>query len=825
MLFRNYLKSAVRNLVGHKLFSVINIFGLAIGIAAVMLITLFVRDELSYDTFWEHADNIYRPQFTGAVPGMEVVRFVSSPLIIRDAFMKEFPQVTHSARIMQNYPTLRIQDNFFQETVQLVDPEITDIFDFKVISGDLDIALANNSGLIISQTGAIKYFGEENPIGKSISINFERFERDYQVAAIIEDIPTNSMLELNMMVPLVEADYKDTGMLTNWLALSNYFYYRVADGTNIKDINDQMPAFIDRNVIAFENIPNTETSDIIQLKSVNIQDIHLKAVGEGEMRPKGSMTTVIIFSAVSLLILIIASINFMNLSTARASIRAKEVSMRKVLGATRKHLIVQFLGESVLLTLIALLLATLIVEISLPIYNEILTKDLAINYTSPDIMQIFILATLIGLTAGIYPAFFLSSFRPAHILKANKSIETKSSTNLRSALVIMQFAISITLFVSTAVVYGQMQYAQNRDLGYTKENLLIIETGNREAVKAKKDMLLNEFRRLPNVVSVSTSFLRPGRNGESITSLRTADMEREETTIINNTTVGYEFFKTYNIPLLAGREYDENRADVMPSNDDIRAGRGNRGAIILNESGLRRFGLGTPEEAIGKFLYQNIGEPDEPFQREYEIIGVIPDVNFDSLKKEVRAEIFRLNPDNFGLFSIRFNGDPAIIVENIQTIWQRELPSVEFEYEHVIDRLINQYKQEQGQMTMFAAFSALAIFIACLGLFGLASFTAERRTKEIGIRKVFGAEVFQVVKLLVWQFSKPVLIANIIAWPVAYLAMTLWLENFAYRIDNMIIIALCLIASLAALLIAWATVAGNSFAVARRNPIKALRYE
>ncbi|MBL4603970.1 MAG: ABC transporter permease [Emcibacteraceae bacterium] len=803
----------------------INILGLAIGLTAVMLITLFVRDELSYDNFWKNADNIYRPGFTGAVPGLEVVKFTTMPTIMRDAFMKDFPQVTHATRITRHYPTIRVEDISFQDSVRLIDADIINIFDFNIIKGDPEVTLSNTNGLVISETIAKKYFGNEDPIGKIISINFEVYERDYQVGTVIEDIPDNSMLDIAMLAPFIESDWKDTGMTTNWLALTSYFYFTLTDGSDIEELNAQMPAFIDRNFIAFESPDIEKESDVVSIKSINIQGIHLKAEGSGEMRPKGNMNTVIIFSAVSVLILIIASINFMNLSTARASLRAKEVSMRKVLGAARKHLIVQFLGESILLTVISLIIAIFFLEISLPFYNEILGKELSINYASADILQITILALFIGLVAGTYPAMFLSSYRPAHILRANKSIETKLSMKLRSALVILQFAVSITLFVSTAVVYGQMQYTQNRDLGYTKENLFIIETGNREAVNTKKEMLLTEIRRLPNVVSATTSFLIPGRDSGNITSLRTPDKERQETTIINSTQVGYEFFKTYKIEMLAGREYDKNRADQMPPTNDIRAGKGNTGSLILNESGLRRFGLGTPEEALGKFLYMNTGNDGEGLQREYEIIGIIPDTNFDSLKKEIRAEAFFLNSEQFDIISVRFTGDPTAAVENIRNIWQREFPSIDFEYEHVFERLINQYEAEQGQMTMFAAFSGLAISIACLGLFGLASFTAERRTKEIGIRKVFGADVFQIVKLLVWQFSKPVLIANIIAWPIAYLAMSRWLESFVYRVDDMVIIVLCLVAGLAALLIAWATVAGNSYAVARQNPIKALRYE
>jgi putative ABC transport system permease protein len=323
MLLGNYITSAIRNLLGHKLFSFINIFGLAIGLAAVMLITLFVRDELSYDGFWEKSDRIYRLHFTGAVPGMDVVKFVSMPAIMRDAFMKDFPQTEHSTRILRQLPTVNNNNNFYQEDVMMVDADINDIFNFKVISGDLNSALSNTTDLVISESIAKKYFGEENPIGKILPINFESFEHDYRVAAVIEDLPENSMLEIKMMVLFNESDWQGTGMMENWLALSSQFYFTLPEGANIDELNNQMPDFIDRNFIAFKGGAVDKESDVISINALNIKDLHLKTEAEGDFRPKGSMSTVIIFSAVSVLILIIASINFMNLSTARASLRAK----------------------------------------------------------------------------------------------------------------------------------------------------------------------------------------------------------------------------------------------------------------------------------------------------------------------------------------------------------------------------------------------------------------------------------------------------------------------------------------------------------------------
>lgn len=824
ILLGNYLISAYRNLLGHKLFSLINILGLAIGLAAVMLITIFVRDELSYDNFWKNSDNIYRPQFQATVPGMETVNFVVMPAIMRDSFMRDFPQVTNATHILGEIPTIRIGENFFQESFYLTNKDVIDIFDFELIAGNLNGALDRTTDVIISETLAEKLFGSENPIGKIIPADFERFKRDYEVIAVIEDTPENSMLKFEMIGLLNQDDWEETDVFKNWLSLSGQFYFALENGVDISVINDQMPSFIERNFIAFENIKDKKVSEIISLKSLNIQDLHLKAFGSGERRPKGNMTMVIIFSAVSILILIIAVINFMNLSTARASLRAKEVSLRKVLGASRKHLILQFLGESLLLTFLALFISVLIVEVCLPTYNDIIGKSLNIDYLSKDTLNVFAFATVIGLAAGSYPALFLSNFRPAHILRANKSTDSKTSSKLRSALVIFQFTISIVLFVSTSVVYQQMQFAKSIDFGYDEENLLMVFGGWRKEVSDKREFLITEFERIPNVSSVTTSFLRPGREGSTITSFRTADMEINDSTIINFSNVGYGFFETYNVELVAGREFDRDRPDLIADDDAIKNGASNRGSIMINQSGIKRYGFASAEEALGQILYQNFGDDNE-YQRELEIIGVVPDMYFDTLKIEIPPEIFDLSVERFATFSIRFSGDPLTVLDQVRAIWQQELQTVEFEYEYAVDRLAAQYKKEQGEMTMFATFSGLAIFIACLGLFGLASFTAERRTKEIGIRKVFGAEVWQIVKMLVFQFSKPVLIANIIAWPIAYIVMSRWLESFVYRIDNMVIIALCLFAGLTALLIAWATVAGNSFSVARQNPIKALRYE
>lgn len=823
MPFGNYFKTTWRNILRHKLFSVINILGLAIGLAACILISLFIRDEVSYDDFWHNSERIYRIHMEFSLPGLDVIDMVWSPGPLAPAIIKDIPQIKHIARINRQHPKIARNENIRIEEINLVDPDIVNIFDFNILSGSLEKSLSDSSSIALNKSRAVSWFGKENPIDKILTIDFGPVKRDFKVAAIYEDIPMNSQVELTTMIAIDETEWEESGLFLGWYYTTVETYYMLDDASENQNVIRQLKGFIDRIFPLYGNIsPDSNSSDMVKIAPVNISDLHLKTHSYGDPRPLGNQTVVSTFSAVAILIILIASVNFMNLSTAKASQRAKEVSLRKVLGASQKHLIIQFLGESIFLTLFALVIGLVFVELILPFYNQFLNKELFIDYASPDFLFIVLLALTTGLTSGIYPALILSKFRPAHTLRANNSAATNTSTKLRSALVIFQFSISIALFVATAIVFGQMNYAKNIDLGYNKENLLIINGLNRPELKNIVKTLEKEFRRIPEVTAVTMSEFEPARTGESVAALRS---DTGEDLIVNAAYIGYEFFKTYEIPLLAGREYDLDRNDILPNEEEVKSGTNNRAPIILNQMAINSFGLGTPDEAIGKTLYANYGSSDDNLQLEYIVTGVIPNVYFYNLKRVLTPTAYYLEPNIQDIYSIRYTGNPSNVIPKIESLWKQETPNIPFNYDFISEMVENQYTSENKQMAMFAIFSALAIFIACLGLFGLAAFTAELRTKEIGIRKVMGASTKNIVHLLIWQFSKPVLIANIIAWPVAYFAMTRWLENFVYYIDNVIIIILCLIAGLTALVIAWATVAGNSYAVARQTPIKALRYE
>ena len=827
MLITNYITSAWRNILRHKLFSIINILGLAIGLAAVMLIALYVRYETSYDSFWKNADNIYRVHMQSNIPGLGSYKFTRVSVPAFHIFKNNIPQIEYGSRIFRRNTIFQSGDDYIKEKIEMVDEDFFNIFDLTVLSGSLSDLLSNQNTIALNETIAMKYFPNSDPIGKTITVDFDYFKQDYSVSAVFKNLPQNSQIDLTAFVLFDEEKWINLTQRYRFLyAPEAHIYFTLVKGAKIEQINQMMPQILDDYFEPFEALKdNAKNSDYLTFPSLNIKDLHLEAEGIGEHRPRGSMSDIINYSIVAAFVLVIAAINFMNLSTARASTRAKEVSVRKLVGAARRNLVVQFLGESTLFALISLFFSLCFLETSLPFFNDHFHTSLQLNYYSFDVILITLISCIIGLSSGAYPAFILSSFRPSEILKSNQSIENSRITTIRNLLVIIQFSAAITLISSTGIIYSQILYTNIKDLGFNKEKLLILEDTDTKFVSNKMSLMIAELKRINGVTNVTSSSFSPGRTNEFAFDFRTDAMPRGSTVTINGDGIGYDFFKTYQIDMIAGREFDRNRNDIQASYQQIKQNNGHRSPIIINKASVDYFGFTSSSDAMGKNLYMKLGSNGDELERNQYVIGVVDDFHTYSLKEKITPTIYYLTPDKGDIISIRYNGNKEKLIADIQSLWKQELPNAPFNYRFISDIISDQYETDLAVAFMFAAFSGLAIFIACLGLFGLAAFTAERRTKEIGVRKVFGAEIWQIVKLLVWQFSKPVLIANIIAWPIAYLAMSRWLESFVYRIDDMVIIALCLLAGLTALLIAWATVAGNSYAVARQNPIKALRYE
>ncbi|HRW30325.1 MAG TPA: ABC transporter permease, partial [Emcibacteraceae bacterium] len=474
MLLANYVTSAWRNILRHKLFSIINIMGLAIGLAAVMLIALYVRYETSYDSFWKNADNIYRMQMTISMPGRDPVDALFAPLMAAPSLKQDFSEIIHVARAFPHSASFIQKNNRSRESVKFVDPEILEIFQFDVLAGDIKASLNDNRSLVLNETLSKKYFGDLAPIGKTITLDLGTFKKDYKVGAVIKNKRENSHVEFSAMLGLFESDWaNDPIMFKSWLRPYAHTFFTVKSGTNIDIFNEQMGDFIDRHYPApMSGDTNKKPSEEVSFSALNIQDVHLNASGFGDDTPSGDYTTILVFSLVAALILLIAIFNFMNLTTARATQRAKEISLRKVMGAARKHLIVQFISESILLTFLALLISLVFVETSLPLLNEMIGKSLILDYLGLDAVMIFILTALVGIFAGFYPAFILSSFRPTENLKSNKSSETRGSVSIRNSLVIIQFTVSVFLFVTTAIIYFQIRFTENFDYGFDKENTL-----------------------------------------------------------------------------------------------------------------------------------------------------------------------------------------------------------------------------------------------------------------------------------------------------------------------------------------------------------------
>jgi putative ABC transport system permease protein len=603
-------------------------------------------------------------------------------------------------------------------------------------------------------------------------------------------------------------------------------------GTDIEAIHRQLPAWEKRN-IPDEDFGGRKynAGDEQDYKLVNVRDVHLGDAQSGNAAPGNDRRTIVTFGIVAALILAMACVNFTNLATARASQRAREVALRKVLGANRKQLIVQFLGESILVAALAMVLALAMVELLMPFFAHFLDADLAITYWGSDglLLPILGLVLLVGAAGGLYPAFYLSRFQPAQILKANKSSAEASGTGrLRNVLVVAQFAVSIGLIICTAIVYAQTVYAQTADPGYRRSGLLQVDGIGRRQLQPLSDTLKREVERVDGVVSVARTNIGIATGSSINNGVQVPG--RSEPVNVGTYSIDYDFFRTMGIDLLAGRTFDENRPmdDAtlpFPENPDAIRGQIARGGVnvVINELAARRIGFSDPKQAVGRQFKASLAQ-DEYGLTPINIIGLVRDSRFRSIRQPIDPIMFRIDKSNYQQMLVRYDSrDPMKVRSDIERIWKRIATDAPFDGKFSDDIVAELYKAEQARTKTFAGFALLAVIVACLGLFGLAAFTAERRTKEIGIRKVLGARSRDIVRLLAWQFSKPVIVANLIAWPIAWWVMRDWLNGFDARID--LGPTPFVVAGALALVIAIVTIAGHAFKVARSNPIHALRYE
>ena len=830
-MWRNYWTVAVRALAKSKTYSIINIAGLAIGMAACIMILLYIRYEQSYDEWIPGAEDSYQfqawyPSPRDGEPGF----FQMSSYVTKDRIKKDYPQVEHAA-YFQNTGPVFFKDGEATETEDYfyTDDDFLKVVNLPLVRGSTLTAL---NTAVMTQTEAQKRFGTDQVLGRVFTLISRGNKMDFKIVGILKDLPRNSHLKVAMIGRVDYATYNanSPNFLTCWGCQSGYVYLKLRPGSDVKAMEAQLPAWEKRNIPDEPNAGvNYNAGDDQDWHFVNVRDVHLGKAQGASITPGNDRKSITTFAIIALLILGMAVVNFTNLATARASQRAREVALRKVLGANRKQLIVQFVGESVLIAAASMLLALALVELLVKPFAAFLEADLSLSYFGSEgiLLPAIGLVLLVGVLGGLYPAFFLSRFQPAQVLKANRSAaETPGSGRLRTALVVLQFAVSIGLIVCTAVIYGQTVYARSVDPGFKRDHIIQVDEFARAQLWDKGEMIVDTFERVPGVVAVGRTDIGVATDNNNNTGLLPPGASQMVT--IGQYNVDEGFFEAMGLTMKAGRWFDPNRPmDDMttpyPTDEAYEKRLAARGVnVVMNEYAVKKLGFKSPQDAIGKTVRSELFSPDSGVV-DIHIIGVVGDSRFRTVRQPIDPIMFRNVNQGPSWAIVRYNGDPAAVRAGLEREWKKITNEVPFNDKFSEDIIGEAYEAEDARAQIFGAFSILAVIIGCLGLFGLAAFTAERRTKEIGIRKVLGARTRDIVRLLVWQFSRPVIIANLVAWPVAWWLMRDWLNTFDQRITLGPVPFI--VAALAALFIAVATVVGHSVKVARANPIHALRYE
>jgi putative ABC transport system permease protein len=797
-MFKNYLKIALRNLLRHKGYSFINVAGLAVGITCCLLILLFVQDELSYDRYHEKADRIYRLIVENQAEGKTFNNAISSAPMV-PALLRDYPEIESAARFYPVDASVLVSygdKRFYEEHFFYADAAAFEVFTFPFIKGDPKTALAEPYTVVLTEAMARKYFGVENPLGKILKLNMER---DYLVTGVIQNVPKNSHLHFDFLASFQSLESILGEALQSWTYNPFFSYLLLPRDYAYRELDQKIAPLFEKNIGEQLQSLGWRLRPMLQ----PLTDVHLHPLGNEHGAP-GDKRYVYIFSAIALFILVIACINFMNLATARSEMRAREVGMRKVLGSQQRQLVLQFIGESVFMALLATLIAAVLIELLLPAFNAIANRELAIDYRHnwPFVAGLLALTLFVGVIAGSYPAFFLSAIKPVEVFKSRAATGWRSFLS-RQALVVFQFGISIILMIGTAVVYSQLDYMRNNKLGYDQEQVVVVpikDSGLLAQRQIFKQALLQNAAishvtytsRYPGIGTFGTVAQRPDRPDVQVTDMKVLLTD-------------VDYIETLNITLLAGRSFSEEM--------DTGAAR----AVILNQTAARALSWSAPAEAVGKII-NALGN------RSGIVIGVVKDFNFQTQHMRMQPLLLTPAPDRYAYAMMRIAAhDIGGTLEQIESAWAAFAPAWPFDYLFLDQNFDKQYRAEQRLGKIFGAFGGIAIFIACLGLFGLASFTAGRRTREIGIRKVLGATAPGVVQLLSREFVKLVLVANVIAWPVAYVVMNKWLQDFAYRIEmSWTVFAF---AGGMALLIALLTVSTQAIKAALANPVEALRYE
>ena len=808
-MLTNYLKIAWRTLRKQQGFTFINVFGLAIGLACCMLIMLYVLDELSYDRYNAKADRIYRintdVKFGGTDSRMAVSADPLGPTLKQD-----YPQVEQFVRLHQRGTWLvkRAGEamNLREDNITFADSTLFDVFTLPLVAGDPNRALAEPNTVVISESAARRHFGNRNPMGQAMVFDNKQ---TFKVSGVMQDMPKNAHFRSDFFLAMLNDDYP----WGQWLSTNHHTYIVLKPGTDPTVFSKNLDAVVSKyagpqamKLIGVTMDQFRKAGNRYQFSLIPLTDIHLRSKQQIELAPNGDIQYVYIFSAVALFILLIACINFMNLATARSVNRAKEVGVRKVMGSRRTQLIGQFMTESVLTTTLAMILALGLVAVALPGFNDLAAKDLSVNqlFSSYYLPLLISLPIGVGLLAGSYPALFLSSFQPITVLKGKINVSFRSA-GLRSGLVVFQFMMSVVLIIGTIIVYRQITYIQTKNVGFNRNQVLTVN--GLYPLGKQAETFRQEVLRLPGVTSGSISGYLPTPSGRSHNAFfPEGELDQKKAVNMQAWGIDQDYVKTMGMQIITGRDFS-------------RAFGADSSGMLLNETAAKLFG---GKDVVGKRIVR-YNDPQNTKLKTFTVVGIVKNFHFESLRQNISALSLVLDA-NSGAASFRLNSaNLPILIRQIKAKWHQVAPGQPFSYQFMDDSFDNMYRAEKRISTIALAFAILAILIACLGLFGLAAFMAEQRTKEIGVRKVLGASVSSIVGLLSKDFLKLVFVAIVIASPLAWYAMNQWLNDFAYKVtlDGWVFA----LAGLLAVSIALLTVSFQSIRAALTNPVKSLRSE
>lgn len=800
-MFKNYLKVALRNVKKQKGYAFINISGLAIGMAACLMILLWIHDELSYDAYHEKADRIYRLTIDANL-GSQISAPVSMPPA-GPAMVQEYPEVLQFTRLTRpaRYPVVVEDKEYFEEFVAFADSSLFEIFSFPFLEGDPKTALKTAYSAVITEEIANKYFGSDDPIGKVIKFSGDE---EYFITGVVKDVPQNSHFTFNILRSMETRNAENRQLMENWMNVSQYTYILLAEGADPKSLEEKLPALVDKTLGTI--LKSIGGSIVLHLQP--LKKIHLHSDFIGDIAAQGDIMYIYLFSGIALFVLIIACINFVNLSTARSSTRAQEVGMRKTLGAVRHRLVGQFLGESVLYSVFSLILSIVLILMAMPWFNAIIGRSLSLNiFQVPWLIPGFLgLALIVGITAGCYPAFYLSSFQPVRVLRGKLIAGTKN-IRFRRLLVVVQFAISIVLIIGTMMIYKQLIYMKSKELGFDKEHIVVLP-GLRDIMQTSHQTMRHEFKTIPGVINVGASSMVPGR-GVTRSVFQPEGFSRDQSQPMDYRNIDPDYLPTMGIEIVAGRNFSE---DLSTDKDE---------SVLINETAASKFGWKNP---LGKQFILNPDQSDQEGETRLNVIGVTKNFHSMSLREKIEPMIMFYDTTKYTTLAIRIA--PSNIQKTLGLIknkWKELWPQRPFEYFFLDDSFDSQYRAEERMGDLTLRFSLLAVFIGCLGLFGMASYTTEQRTKEIGIRKVLGASAAIIVRMLSKEYIVLVAIGNLIAWPVAYFLMKSWLDNFAYRTSLALWVFIA--TAFLSLAVALLTVSYKSIKAALSNPADSLRYE